>query len=292
VLLFALFARGAFAADSCPVLAPDDIPSPATHVVLFNGMWTTFADARADMNALRANYGSTGPKGQNLRYALLYHHSYTPETRAYLIDEFGALLAHEQDGVLEGRFEFLFSALHCGGPWWDYVIDAMPGFETLLERDFAHAVHTATASVMEDVINETPEMKEYACARDQLLDWADSDLVFVGHSVGDLFARALRVSMEETHRQGAIASLHIAPATVPPAGEPYLLADIDFVINGIVGALDDASFNVPEPNIEAVTNTWQLGECLGHDLSDVYLTDFELNRAVHDALDAIVGTMP
>jgi hypothetical protein len=51
-------------------------------------------------------------------------------------------------------------------------------------------------------------------------------------------------------------------------------------------------FNVPEPNIEAVTNTWQLGECLGHDLSDVYLTDFELNRAVHDALDAIVGTMP
>jgi hypothetical protein len=285
VLLLALFARGASAADSCPVLDPDDIRSPATHVILFNGMWTTFADARADMNALRSNYGSTGPKGENLRYALLYHHSYTPETRAYLIDEFGALLAHEQDGVLEGRFEFLFSALHCGGPWWDYVIDAMPSFGTLLERDFARVVHDATADVMEDVIDEPPTIDEYACARDQLRDWADSDLVFVGHSLGDLFATALRESMEETHRQGEMASLHIAPATVPPGNEPYLLADIDFVINGVLAARRD---DVPPVNIEAVTNTMQLGECLGHDLSDVYLTDFELNRAVHDTLEGVL----
>jgi hypothetical protein len=81
--------------------------------------------------------------------------------------------------------------------------------------------------------------------------------------------------------------LHIAPATLPPEGEPYLLADIDYVINGIVGA----SVDVPAPNIEAAESTNQLGECLGHDLSDVYLTDFELNRAVHGTLDDVLASM-
>jgi hypothetical protein len=276
--------RSALAADSCPALLPDEINAPATHVILLNGIWTSFADARADMNALRTNYGSTGPDGENLRYALLYHQSAVPEAMAELADGFGALLADAEGGVLEGHFELFFSALHCGGPWWDYIVHAMPSFGTLLERDFAREVHAATADDMLALIDTPPEMDEFACAREQLRDWADSDLVFVGHSEGGLFARVLRDSLEGTNRQGDMASLHIAPPTAPPDDEPYLLADIDYVIRGILGARTD----VPEPNVEAVTNTMQLGECLGHDLSDVYLTDFELNRAVRDTLDQIL----
>ena len=112
-LLFALFTRSALAADkkACPVLPPDDVGPPATHVVLFNGMWTTFADARADMDALRKSYGKKGPNGEHLRYALLYHHSEAASLA--LVDTFGEMLAAEQDGVLEDRFELFPSAIHC-----------------------------------------------------------------------------------------------------------------------------------------------------------------------------------
>ena len=287
-LLFSLLARGALAADSCPVLPPDDIRAPGTHIILFNGMWTSFADARADMDALRTNYGSEGPKGENLRYAVLYHQTSAPGANADLVDAFGALLAHEQEGALEGRFELLFSALHCGGPWWDAIVDAIPSFRTFLERDVARAVHAATVADIMTIIDTPPRFQDFVCARDQLEDWSGSDLVFVGHSEGDLFASALRDSLTSRDREGAIASLHIAPATIPPPEEPYLLADIDYLINGIVGA----SVDVPTANVEATESTHQLGECLGHDLGDVYLTDFELNSAVHETLEEILSSLP
>ena len=287
-LLFSLLTRSARAADACPVLPPDDIARSATHVVLFNGMWTSFADARADMDALRTNYGNEGPDGEHVRYALLYHQSSTVEASLALVDEFDALLAAELDGVLEDRFELFPSAIHCRGPWWDSIVDALPTFGTFLDRDVARLIHAATANDMQAIIDDAPTIHDFVCAREQLDDWADSNLVFVGHSEGDLFARALRDALASSDREGEIASFHIAPATMPPPGEPYLLADIDYLINGIIGA----SLDVPPVNIEAVWNRNQLGECLGHDLGDVYLTDFELNRAVHDALEAIVGSMP
>ena len=288
-ILLSLLTRSAVAADACPVLPLDDIAAPATHIILFNGMWTSFADARADMDALRTNYGNVGPDGENLRYAMLYHQSSAPDTNVALVDAFGALLAHEEGGVLEGRFELLFSALHCGGPWWDAIVDAVPSFRAFLEREVAREVHSETVMDMQYILDHPPTFADFVCARDQLLDWSDSDLVFVGHSEGDLFAQALRESLASRDREGAIASLHIAPATVPP-DEPYLLADIDYLINGIVGASVDV--DVPAVNIEAVESTHQLGECLGHDLGDVYLTDFELNRAVHDTLEETLSSMP
>jgi hypothetical protein len=133
-LLFSLLARSALAADSCPVLPSDDIAAPATHIILFNGMWTSFADARADMDALRTNYGNEGPNGENLRYAVLYHQSSAPLANVELVETFGGLLAHEQEGVLEGRFELLFTALHCGGPWWDAIVGAIPGVREFLTK--------------------------------------------------------------------------------------------------------------------------------------------------------------
>jgi hypothetical protein len=251
-------------------------------------MWTSFADAREDMDALRASYGNVGPKGEPLRYAVLYHQSSSPEANEVLVDAFGALLAHEEEGALEGRFELLFSALHCGGPWWDSIVDAMPSFRTFLEHDVARMVHSATASDMDAILAEPPGIDDFVCAGEQLEDWARDNLVLVGHSEGDLFAGALRESLASTDRRGAVASLHIAPATMPPPEEPYLLADIDFLINGIVGATND----VPEANVEAVETTNELGECLGNDLGNVYLTDFELDRAVHDTLEEVLGSMP
>ena len=284
-ILLSLFGPGALALDQCPEIPPDEIAAPATHVVLFNGMWTSFADARADMDALRTNYGNEGPDGQNLRYAVFYHQS--PEAMIAFVETFGRLLANEQGGVLEDRFELLGSALHCRGPWWDAIVGVIPSFGTFLERDVAREVHAATTQDILSVLDDPPTIDDFVCASEQLEDWARDDLVLVGHSEGDLFASALRDSLASTDRPGATASLHIAPPALPPDDEPYLLADIDFLINGIVGA----SFDVPVPNVEAAESTNQLGECLGHDLGDVYLTDFELNRAVHDALEELVATI-
>jgi hypothetical protein len=285
-LLFALFARSALAAEACPVLPPDDFEHPSTRIVLFNGMWTTFADARAEMNALRANYGS--PDGEHLRYAVLYHQSSALGSITGLVETFDAMLEDEQDGALAGRFELFFSSLHCGGPWWDYIAGVMPLYRAFLERAIAREIHAATVADMTSGIDAPPTSDDFECARDQLDAWDGSDLVLVGHSDGDLFARAVRTYLESTDRAGAVASLHVAPPTPPPTAEPYVLADIDFVINGLVGA----SVDVPAANIEAVTNTSQLGECLGHDLGDVYLSDFELSAAIHDSLADILESMP
>ena len=290
-LLLSLLARSANPADSCPVLPADEIAVPATHIILFNGMWTSFADARADMNALRTNYGNEGPNGENLRYAVLYHQSSAPLANVALVEKFGELLADEQDGVLEGRFELLFTAIHCRGPWWDAIVAAIPRFGAFLEREVIPAVQEATESDMTAAIAALADpltIDAFPCASEQLDAWRNDNLVLVGHSKGDLFAGALRDALASTDRRGEVASLHIAPATSPPAEEPYLLADIDFLINEIVGA----SVDVPKANIEAVETTTQLGECLGHDLGDVYLTDFELNRAVHDALEDVLASMP
>ena len=286
--LLLVLARAALAADSCPVLPPDDIGPHATHIVLFNGMWTSFADARADMDALRTNYGNEGPNGEHLRYALLYHQSSARKAYRDLVETFDALLGDEQEGALAGRFELLPSAIHCGGPWWDAIVDAMPTFQTFLWRDVTPEMQAATESDMEELLDTPPTIDDFECAREQLEDWDRDNLLLVGHSEGDLFARVLQDFLESTDRGGAVASLHIAPATVPPKDEPYLLADIDFLINRIVGASRD----VPAVNIEATKSPNELHECLGHDLGDVYLTDFELNRAVHDSLEEIVGSMP
>jgi hypothetical protein len=286
--LFILLCSPVASAGTCRDVSTFEPSDPCTtRIVTFNGIWTTYAQARKNTNALRALYGTRGPDGENLTYTLLYNQSGGPDSMVDLVETFEQLLEEEEDGVLAGRFELFFSALHCGGDWWDHIVSVLPRFRDFLERPFGHAVERAAALFIEHVIDDPPTLDDYACHKAQLDAWDSAHLVFVAHSQGNLFADAAYDYLVSTGRSDEVRVVHVAPPMTALDG-PYVLADIDFVINGLLGTF----VPVLAPNAYASSDPGDLGDCLGHNFLSVYLGDKTLADAVKNAMTRVLRDLP
>lgn len=87
-----------------------------------NGVQTTSRQARINLNHMKYLYGDTTPKGEAIRYELLYN-----QTNGFsdFVEVFEQRLL-EQDIALKGRFELFFEALRDEGTFLDKIKKAVP----------------------------------------------------------------------------------------------------------------------------------------------------------------------
>ena len=91
----------------------------------FNGVQTTEEQADKALKELRRIHGETNAAGEKISYEVFYNYSNGFEDFVETFDQ----RLKEQDGLLQGRFELFFGAVHGGGDWWSDLTGAVAALE-------------------------------------------------------------------------------------------------------------------------------------------------------------------
>lgn len=248
-------------------------------VGFFNGVWNTNTQdgALGSLHALKAVAGTTH-HSEPVDYELFYNHtgSTVGATSAQDIAEVFIQRAAEfdQSGELGQRFEYLWEAVSEGHPsFFEKLAKAHAAdarfFEALQTYVMTHAMAGAASAV-----SHPPTAADHAEHRARLdtLAAEGQKLLLIGHSQGNLFLNAAFDHVKPKIGASSVAVVHIAPASILLNG-PYVLADIDVVINGL---RIQGQGSVPPSNISLPLSAQDLS---GHTLLGTYLDPMRSARA-------------
>lgn len=223
-------AAAVFCAGTTPAYAANACTPGGIVFGFFNGVQTTDIQASGALAALKQLYGTTLPRtGETIRYEKFYNYSNGFED---FVETFEQRL-HEQDAVLEGRFELFLEVMSGSGSWWDAIVNTVTGTASILDgiwQDLqALVVRNLTA-----VFANPPTSVNYAEHRLRINNFAleGKKLVFFAHSQGNLFVNPAAAYARSLTSAGAVKVVHVAPAS-PTLSGPHILADKDLVINGL-----------------------------------------------------------
>jgi hypothetical protein len=239
--------------------APGSYPKcygTAYAVGLFNGVWNTVKSAEKGLDALLAS-DFIGPTHQNapIKYQLFYNQTGCGSARVGCLEDLAEVYIQrsaELDGLLERRWEY----------FWEQVTgraDTPQSFTALLRsrvlngaQALAQWLDSLASATLAKIISLAAQLlANPPTAADSARHIADLTAngqsgyraVLVGHSQGNLFARAAYDGYLAHARQaGASAGqdtgyaaakvVHVAPASAVLRG-PHVLAEIDLVIEGL-----------------------------------------------------------
>ncbi len=91
----------------------------------FNGVQTTKPQAEYALKELKTIHGQTNAVGEKISYEVFYNYSNGFEDFVETFDQ----RLKEQDGLLQGRFELFFGAVHGGGYWLSDLTGAVAAHE-------------------------------------------------------------------------------------------------------------------------------------------------------------------
>lgn len=256
----------------------------------FNGVQTTEAQADKALDVLKSIHGTraTGT-GDRVRYETLYNYSAGFED---FVETFEQRLS-EQSGLLEGRFELFFEALHGGGAWWSSIVNTVSSAASILEG-IADWYRAAAIRQLTTLLANPPTLANYAEHRTRIdnMILEGRKLLFVAHSQGNLFANSAYNYAVSQVGSDSVKVVHIGPAS-PTLSGPYTLANLDLVINGlrIVGTVPDITSNIlgyllRPPGVNGQT------DILGHGLLEIYINQaLDISQRVKGQINNALTTL-
>ena len=256
----------------------------------FNGVNTVEEDAYDALRDLKGIHGETNADGEVIQYELFYN--YTDGFEDF-VETFEQRLL-EQEGLLEGRFELFFEAMQGGGHWWDVIIDAVSSVIDILES-FVDWTQAAIIDLLTGLVANPPTVDNYLEHKTRIDNWVieGKKLLFVAHSQGNLFVNvAYDYALTKGMLESSVKVVHIAPASPSLRGE-HVLADQDFVINGLrmVGSVPDITDDIPMyPVRKAGLNGEK--DILGHGLLEIYLNPhIDISNSVKTYIDEALNSL-
>lgn len=257
----------------------------------FNGVLTTLDEADYDKMALRKIYGNSY-RGEGIRYEVMYNYTAGMEDFVEVFEQ----RLKEHEGLLEGRFELFFEALHGDGSWWQRIEEAIPAATDIL-RGFVDYAEAARIRLLTWFLANPPTFlnyQEHAIRVDTLIR-EGKKLLFFAHSQGNLFANAAYAHAMTKTSPDSVKVVHVAPASAQLNGL-HVLAAQDRVIHDLLsgyGYVPEATDEIPNyrdrpPGLNGET------DILGHGLLEIYLnpalaTAERIHSYVQGALDTLVA---
>lgn len=251
-----------------------DIKMSPTLLGFFNGVANTEEQANDGLDALRVHTDALRDKA-SVKYDLFYNQTGSANGSNVLQDlaEVFDQRSNELDGVLANRWESFWdiaagrhsSPRSLTGQLLSQLIESRRALAELIDATF-NATLGQVAAGWSRLLASPPTASDVASQLTKLRGYAEDDftLLLVAHSQGNLFVNAA-VDGVRSAKPGVQAQVaHIAPAS-PTLRGPYLLADIDLVINGL--RLQGIN-SVPPVNIALA---YSAADASGHTLVATYL---------------------
>ena len=255
----------------------------------FNGVRTTPAKANVALQEFKRLHGTTNSAGDEIQYELFYNYTNGFED---FVETFEQRL-HEQEGLLEGRFELFFEAINGDGPWWSRIINSVSGAAGILEG-FVDWVRASAVQQLTTLLANPPTTVNYAEHRlrldNRILE--GNKLLLVAHSQGNLFANAAYNYARTKVGSESVKVVHIAPAS-PILNGNHVLADLDLVINGLraVGTVASVTDLIPGYLLRPAGITGDK-DILGHGLLEIYINQgLDISNRVRNYIDDAINTL-
>lgn len=233
-----------------------------------NGVQTTSRQARINLNHMKYLYGNTTPKGEAIRYELLYN-----QTNGFsdFVEVFEQRLL-EQDIALKGRFELFFEALRDEGTFLDKIKKAVPNLTDIFIA-FKDRQKAWMAQQLTTLFGNPPTLEDYKEHQSRIDTWAleGYKVLFFAHSQGNLFANSAYQYARTKMDASSVHIIHVAPAS-PTLNGNHVLADKDYVINGLrlVGSVPPVTDVIPTFLLRPAGLNGKK-DFLGHGLLEIYL---------------------
>jgi hypothetical protein len=258
----------------------------------FNGVQTTDTQASKALVILERLYGTTLPRtGETIRYEKFYNYTNGFED---FVETFEQRL-REQEGILAGRYELFLEVMTGTGSWWNSIVSAVTGVQSLLDgvRD---ALNTRIVANLTALFANPPTSVNYAEHRLRIDNFVveGKKMVFFAHSQGNLFVNPAAAYAKAQSSAGAVKVVHVAPAS-PTLSGPHILADKDLVINAlrIAGSVPPNTNSIPG-FLSRPAGFGGRTDFLGHGLREIYLNpalsiSSSVRNLVVSALDEVVA---
>ena len=256
----------------------------------FNGVQTTSDQAKKALDKLKKIHGETNAAGEKISYEVFYNYSNGFEDFVETFDQ----RLKEQDGLLQGRFELFFGAVHGGGDWWSDLTGAVAGFGDLLDA-LIDLVKASAISGLTALIANPPTSTNYAEHRLRIDNNAleGKKMLFVAHSQGNLFVNAAYQYAVTKLPVASVKVVHIAPAS-PTLSGAHILANLDLVINGLrlVGTVPSITHNIPGILLRPANPATNTKDPLGHGLIEIYINPLlDISIAVKTAINTALNAL-
>lgn len=245
--------------------------TPASYTLgYFNGMWNTDKNADAGLGSLLL-VTSSQYNGIPISGEVLYNHTGCGQPGSSCLEDIAEVFeqrAQELDstGTLGNRLEYFWESIGAGDASLTGQIESLFQGAASLFADLGAKVVTQIAADIAYTLSNPPTAADYAAQNTRLdaLATEGQMLLLVGHSQGNMFLNQAYDHILPTVGSSGVDTVQIAPAS-PTLRGPYLLADIDLVINAL---RIQGSSTVPANNIVLPVS---LSDLTGHALGGTYL---------------------
>lgn len=234
-------------------------------VGLFNGVWNAELDAERSLKILRESVEALKNE-LPIGYDHFYNQTGCGQPGTTCLQDLAETFIQRQkelDGVLGNRAEHFWDVLagryadvdSLTGKMLGYLGNAELAFASLFDATF-NAMLGQIAGGWARMLSNPPTDTDIGTqlARLQKHAEAGSALVLVGHSQGNLFLNAAYDGIQKTYPETSAKAIHVGPAS-PTLRGPYVLADIDLVINALriqgVSSVPLANLSLPFSRADA-----------------------------------------
>lgn len=223
----------------------------------FNGVWNTEIEAALALKELSNRYGKTY-NDEKVKYELFYNQSGKAEssnaTSFQDIAEVFIQRANEIEPELGERFDLFWSVVTGDS---DGFLDKVKSIVTsvddlvlgLLEELYDWAT-SQTVKLIGELFSNPPTEDDYSNHENVITDHAGTGhkFLFFAHSQGNLFVNnAYNFAISQPNiNENNVGVVHVAPASSKING-PYILANLDLVINGlrVIGPVPEVNAYLP-----------------------------------------------
>ncbi|ELA08466.1 membrane protein [Moraxella macacae 0408225] len=252
------------------IIAPANNACQSQGIVFgfLNGVRTTSAQANKNLYYLEKLYGNTTPKGEAIKYELLYN-----QTNGFsdFVEVFEQRLL-EQSPVLKGRFELFFEAIRGEGGFLDKIKKIAPRLAKTLDS-FMEIQKKWIIEKLTKPSKNPLTLADYKEHQTRIDTWAleGYKVLLFAHSQGNLFANPAYQYARTKMDASSVQLIHIAPASLITNGK-HVLADKDLVINGLrlVGQVPPITDVIPG-YLRRPAGLNGKKDFLGHGLLEIYL---------------------
>jgi hypothetical protein len=278
-----------------PLAAAADAPCAIGYQLgFFNGVDNTFVDALESLAALRdAVHEANGSQADVFDDEGITYHAYYNTTGSTVgssmlqdVAETFIQRAREIDpsGAFANNYLYLMWEGNGSGSGAGYApaASSYPPASNLLQV-YQNSIVTMTVAKLAAFFNTPPTQVDLAQQQADLTAAAAAGrkLVLVAHSQGNLFVNQAYQFIQPVVGSDRVSVVHVAPAS-PTLSGPYLLANIDLIINAL--RLVNGFNTVPPVNLTMTYDPLTDGDPAGHGLVPVYLDPNRPGRAATQQL--------
>ena len=247
-------------------------------VGFFNGVANTLDDARNSLEEVKKLIGAVH-NGEPVEYEVFYNDTGSTHGKTFFEDiaevfaERGKMI--DQSGKLGTHMEYAWEVASPGEKSYLERLLGVMGEEPLsiLDVFLRDYVSKAVAGIAMYASNPPTGLNhaEHRASIDRLATEGQK-LLFIAHSQGNMFVDKAFAYAKTKYRTNSVNVVHVAPPYNSLRG-PYLLADIDLIINGLNvfgwSTVPDANMNLP----------FSRKDPSGHGFRETYLDPDRLSRA-------------